>query len=308
MRDRKQALKRKRRRSADRLLSIPRTVDRVWATSFHEAGHAVAMYLTSDDRGVDPDNSIDSIVLHPEIMHLQAGKSNVLSLRHIGTCYSGNFLPLDLELEAGWRPDDDTDPDLVPPEYRDAYMKSQREYNYHWTQALRLMSKQTLDRWLLSEFIVFVAGAMAEATFWRTFRIIWNRGGCSHDQHLVLKYGDYANKSIKEICEFERNAIKRCRKLFSHPAVRIAISAVAFKVIQNGIGETPGDRIIKIIKKYANMPTMTTATKTIKLLDCPEVRILRDEWFEEKRKAELAAPAHVREARQLRRMAGLKSD
>ncbi len=214
--------------------------------AFHEAGHAVARYLTAEMMGVPPERSVSSIVVHvPETVSKGKSVDGKMDMAAQATTFGPMFS------------------DEIA-----AVSKAMIEENA-WTSAETVEKMNSLDirrelmqrareqgcdveRWLRARAREAVAGALAESIYRQVpFGDVWEGYEAEDDRRSFVGDAMTLGLDDEELATVVNEALDDAFEWFkdqvlNNPGVRIALNAVAQRI--NRPGTISGPIVVGIIE------------------------------------------------------------
>jgi hypothetical protein len=177
--------------------------------AIHEAGHAVARFITAPEMGLEEDHAITEILVHSvEDMERQNqrimrdGRAGISSAVTYGPSYSVALDALTKSVNAKFglgAPGETT----MTAEIYSAYMSATRE-------AFMAADRAEIERWLSAEALICVFGALSEAAYLRrSFWDIWDSLEAENDARDFAQACVLASVPPEEIPGRERAAVER---------------------------------------------------------------------------------------------------
>ena len=225
------------------------TVDPVVAV--HEAGHALARYLTAEMMGLSKEESIHSIVVHvPREMPKGKSVDGTMMTSEQATTFGPMFsneidaVRRAMGTEKGWSD--------LPAEELAANLNSLENMQ----ELLETARDQGCDvgKWLRARAIIMVAGAVAESRYrevpWHEVWDGYEAEGDKRDLIGDLMSSGIANDELAEAEYAEADAANTWMrdKILNTPGVLDAINALTTRIVRKP-GTIPGRTVVGIIRR-----------------------------------------------------------
>ena len=213
---------------------------KVKVTAFHEAGHAVARYLTADEMGFAVEDCIKSITvsagLGPSMGNSHDGHAELYSQAvTYGPMLSQEIGEVMSDMGMSKAPGTEMS-GLEAKDFLTEVVSSARERGAN------------ISSWLNARALIAVFGACAEASMTRqSANDVWNSYECEDDLNGIIQDGVVAGLSADDIEALISSAFRRAAECMQRQEVRKAIDQLA-KAIHRG-GSMEGTQAVQIIRK-----------------------------------------------------------
>ncbi|MCW5695355.1 MAG: hypothetical protein KIS96_01340 [Bauldia sp.] len=199
-------------------------------TAVHEAGHAVARFLTASEMGIEPAKAVSRIEFQPAIDTRTEGTATVFVIR-LATTF-GPMLSRNIQAHMATFP----------------FGHHVTGAELETTIAAARAAGVDVAGWCRSRMLIHVFGAVAEARFTnRPVMELWGSDICHSDIEEAVRDGRLAGLSPARIEEAVDAAIDEAIRLVNIPAIWSAIAAVAGEVER--LGTVTGPQALEAIAR-----------------------------------------------------------
>lgn len=205
-------------------------IDEDGATAVHEAGHAIARFLTAAEMGLEPEKAVSRIEFQPGLDPRPYGDTSFFTVRMATTF--GPLFSSDIQAHIG-----------------------RVAFGHHVSpaeQATAIFAARAAGidvlGWCRSRMLMHVFGAVAEARYAsRGPNEIWTSAVCHSDLEEALEEGALVGWSPERTLEAIDAAIDEAVRLVNVPAVWSAIDAVAKEIRR--LGTLTGPQALQAIPR-----------------------------------------------------------